>query len=328
MGGKVSSELQVPLHRSSDNFTQSPEVKVLTLNMFLRPPPVKTNLSDHKEARTDYLISNVLDNYDIICLQEVFDLLNDRKERIIQGAIERGLHYYATSPRPSFFSKELIDGGLLVLSRFPIVETDFYGFGNGTLPDLLTYKGVLYCKILINSEPIHVFTTHTQASYDLVDPIYRQIRKEQISVMRKIISDKLKSPQDFAIFLGDFNVMTSQIGEKELYTDSEYADLIKMLSCDGVHEVKDVIHEAYGHHPSTYGRVDETGKALETVLTHPICATCEECLDYIFTINAKHSWLTADLGQSRVQPFETKDLPFTQISDHAGLETVLRPVAG
>lgn len=329
MGGKVSSELQTHLNPSKDHHKLSQEVRILTLNMFLRPPPVKTNASDFKDARADYLVSHVLENYDIVCLQEVFSLFNNRKDRIIQGALDRGLHHFAYSPPPPFLAKEIDDGGLLILSRFPIVETDFFGFGNGTVPDLLTYKGVMYCKILINSEPVHVFTTHTQATYDLEDPIYRHIRKEQILVMRSMISNKLKTTHEFGIFLGDFNVMSSLKNsnlEKELYGDSEYADLVKELSCNGTHELKDVMYEAYGHHPPTYGRVDQEGKPLETVLTHPVCNDCEECLDYIFTFNAKHSWLNADLSQSKVQPFETKNLPFTQISDHAGLETVLKPV--
>lgn len=41
----------------------------------------------------------------------------------------------------------LLDGGLLTISRFPIVESEFKPYPYGMLSDALTYKGVLYCKI-------------------------------------------------------------------------------------------------------------------------------------------------------------------------------------
>lgn len=53
-------------------------VRLLTYNMFMRPPPVKTNATDFKDARLDEFVKQ-LDNFDIICFQEVFTTLNTRK---------------------------------------------------------------------------------------------------------------------------------------------------------------------------------------------------------------------------------------------------------
>ncbi len=70
------------------------------------------------------------------------------------------------SPAPWwFFDKELIDGGLLIVSRFPIVETRFEKF-NCKIPSLLAdgfvAKGLLYAKLdLGQKRMLHLFNTHT-----------------------------------------------------------------------------------------------------------------------------------------------------------------------
>ena len=92
------------------------EIKILTYNLFLRPPYVKTNENDYKNHRMKLFLS-VCHNYDIVCLQEVFSLGSHRKATIIKKCMRAGFCFYATSPDPSFFSPYLIDGGLLILSR-------------------------------------------------------------------------------------------------------------------------------------------------------------------------------------------------------------------
>lgn len=57
--------------------------------------------------------------------------------------------YHAIGDSPSLFSGFATDGGLLTLSRFPIIETEFEPFAYGVVSDALSYKGVLYVKILI-----------------------------------------------------------------------------------------------------------------------------------------------------------------------------------
>jgi sphingomyelin phosphodiesterase len=78
--------------------------------------------------------------------------------------------YFALPPKPSLFSGYATDSGLLILSRFPIVEQEFCPFPYGVVSDALSYKGVLYAKIIIGGDRVlHLFNTHTQASYFGVD---------------------------------------------------------------------------------------------------------------------------------------------------------------
>ena len=79
--------------------------------------------------------------------------------------MKKGFYYHAESPNPSFFSSYLVDGGLLTLSRYPIVQEEFCSFKYGVLSDNLSQKGILYTKIQINDTFLHLFNTHLQASY-------------------------------------------------------------------------------------------------------------------------------------------------------------------
>jgi endonuclease/exonuclease/phosphatase family metal-dependent hydrolase len=93
-------------------------------------------------------------------------LLNTRKQKLITYAQKAGFPYHTCTEGPSFFSGYATDSGLLILSRFPIVETEFYSYPYGVLSDALSQKGVLYAKILVGGDRVlHLFNTHTQASY-------------------------------------------------------------------------------------------------------------------------------------------------------------------
>lgn len=76
-------------------------------------------------------------------------------------AQKAGFNYHCTSEAPSLFSNCLIDGGLLILSRFPIVKSEFRAYKFGIGSDALSKKGCLYALININGRYLHLFETHT-----------------------------------------------------------------------------------------------------------------------------------------------------------------------
>mmetsp|Transcript_23649 Transcript_23649/g.20572 ORF Transcript_23649/g.20572 Transcript_23649/m.20572 type:complete len:158 (+) Transcript_23649:83-556(+) len=129
-----------------DNNIDRKHINILAYNVFLRPPFVKNNESDHKDARLKEII-RLLGNYDIVCLEEMFGFLNRRKHKLIRCATKAGFLHYAESSSPSFFTTFLVDGGLLMLSRFPIVEQEFKPYPYGIFSDALSQKGILYGKI-------------------------------------------------------------------------------------------------------------------------------------------------------------------------------------
>lgn len=50
--------------------------------------------------------------------------------------------------------------------RYPIVSSEFCHFAQGIGADYYVNKGALYAHIKIGSANLHLYTTHTQATYD------------------------------------------------------------------------------------------------------------------------------------------------------------------
>lgn len=133
--------------------------------MFLLPNIPQFGLNLYKEQRMLEFVKTVLPQFDIICCQEVFYTFNARKDQLINYAQLSGYPYSAKSPKPGLFSVKSTDAGLLTLSRFPIIQSEFRSYSNGVFSDSISDKGVLYTQIMIGSQIIHLFNTHMQASY-------------------------------------------------------------------------------------------------------------------------------------------------------------------
>ncbi len=192
---------------------ENSEIKVLTYNIFLRPPLIKNNENDWKDERlADFC--NQIHKFDIICLQEMFGSFNNRKQMLIRAASLAGFFFYVDTGSPSFVSKYLVDGGLLILSRFPIIATSYMQYRFGVVADSLAEKGIIYAKIQIKDSHLHLFTTHLQASYfdsgesNFITSFHT--RMEQIKQINHFMTEVLKNEydkkSDKILLLGDLNV--------------------------------------------------------------------------------------------------------------------------
>lgn len=76
-----------------------------------------------------------------------------------------GFSYWKECDAPSFWSGPPVDSGLLVISKFPILESKFESYNVCVLSDSASDKGYIYCKISVEEKILHLFTTHFQASY-------------------------------------------------------------------------------------------------------------------------------------------------------------------
>ena len=201
----------------------------------------------------------------------------------------------------------------MILSRFPIIETDFFGFGNGAFPDIFSYKGILYAKISANNKILHVFTLHTQATYpsdsqEVLD-IYQQVRQEQVKSCVKFVSSKVQTANEPYFLLGDFNTDARS---------SEYDGLIQHLL---ELELHDTLRSSLGHSPSTYGIVNQHGEPEETVLSHVNENSRDVSIDYIFASDPEKGGI--QVNDIRVEAFYVNGEAFTRISDHYGVQATV-----
>jgi len=114
------------------------------------------------------------------------------------------LPFVGTIPLPA----ELIqDGGLVILSRYPIVTASAFVYSSFTGADQLASKGALYARIALEEigvPYIHVFVTHTQAGKE-----NEKIRKKQLEELKKFIDNATKGDNYPIILMGDFNVIAN-----------------------------------------------------------------------------------------------------------------------
>jgi hypothetical protein len=93
--------------------------------------------------------------------------MNNRRQVLLEAARAKGFEFHVRGPDPNLWQPYLVDPGLLIISRFPIVEHQFYEFQQAPVQEeVLCMKGALYAKIKLPSGKfMHLVTCHTQASY-------------------------------------------------------------------------------------------------------------------------------------------------------------------
>lgn len=189
------------------------EVRFLTLNFFIRPPPA--GWGDFLEQRMKLFYRNYMEKFDIIAFQEVFatgyfqGFGSDLRSNFIDAAKKKGFEHHVRSPfyKSGFFKifklqkPVLTDAGLVILSRYPIETDDFEAFENSASDDEFAKKGMLYAKININGRHLHVFDTHMQASYEPDDfETTSKVRENQIFQYQQFIRKNAK-PEEGGGFL-------------------------------------------------------------------------------------------------------------------------------
>ncbi|KAF4041589.1 Endonuclease/Exonuclease/phosphatase family [Phytophthora infestans] len=182
---------------------------VLSLNIFCRPEGIHSGqwfkTGDYKDLRVALLLRKMT-KFDVVILQEMFEA-GPRQKRFVREAYAMGFRYHCGSVWPRLLDSRLIDGGLLILSRYPIVERDQLAYSQGAGSDGICAKGVLYARIQLSpdlSDSLHVFTTHTQAGDNYKD---YSIRLAQIQEMHRFVARTIRDDPGVPVLItGDFNL--------------------------------------------------------------------------------------------------------------------------
>ena len=244
-------------------------INILTQNTMLIP---FNFIAPAFNERTDCIIDLILEDYEIVCLQEVFNgnsqnrIISSWHEMVYLSVSDEGFskwqadyfnNWYSLLPdqdknmwhplieaqsveliannknfwgvkvldrRVNDVEAELIcdpyyimgpdrghlnirqDGGLITLSKYPIVEGSAMTYSSSSGTDRLANKGVIYARIQIGpheGDYVHVFNTHIQ-SHD-----YSETRLAQIGELVDFISEIIKSDKDYIrpiMVAGDFNI--------------------------------------------------------------------------------------------------------------------------
>jgi len=209
------------------------DFKLLSQNVYMLSQALYPNWGQVKRAE---LIADAdyIKGYDIFILNEVFDneasevLLNDLTEQYpyqtpVLGRSTEGWNqtlgdYSHTVPE---------DGGVAIVSKWPIEEKIQYVYDEGCSGDAMANKGFVYVKINKNGHDYHTIGTHMQSTDSLCSTDEAaEIRSTQMKEIQQFI-DRKNIPEDEVIYIGgDLNVMKG--------TD-EYKSMIDQLNVTPPH---------------------------------------------------------------------------------------------
>ncbi|MDC0661274.1 sphingomyelin phosphodiesterase [Marinobacter sp. SS21] len=166
-------------------------LKVLTYNIWALPM-LASNIGDRLEE-----MPSVLQGYDVLLLQEAFA---SASEDLLQALSSDYPYQTEILDEPGF---NLYNGGVVIVSRYPIAATDYLVFQDCTGTDCFADKGVVYAEVIRDGKAYHVTATHT-ASFDSDEA--RALRQQQFQQIRGLIDGKGIPAFDAVMMGGDFNV--------------------------------------------------------------------------------------------------------------------------
>lgn len=152
--------------------------------------------------KTDYIDSfcKLFEQYDIILVQESFQNIFGFRSKLKDYF--KNKYWIAESGITNLLNLYLMENGLMIISKYPIIKSKFTPWIIDTLPDSLAQKGILNAQIQINDNLIlSIYTLHMQASFTIYNENsnIRDIQLKQLLSILQNDTNKLK------IVGGDFN---------------------------------------------------------------------------------------------------------------------------
>ncbi len=181
---------------------------VLAYNVFMKPGLFGTA----NEERAALIPRQVL-GFDAIVFSEIFD--NASRNELLGGL--RGEYPYRTEIVSSDLDVDKQDGGVIILSKWPIERQAELRYGVCDNTDCLSDKGAVYARIKKGSRYYNLFGTHTQAWHDGAST-----RAEQFRRLKSFIDAQGLPTSEALLIGGDLNV--------DLYNNSEYARMLQLLN--------------------------------------------------------------------------------------------------
>ncbi|MER7952682.1 sphingomyelin phosphodiesterase [Streptomyces sp. NPDC096079] len=192
---------------------EAPRLKVLTYNTFLFSKTLYPNWGQDHRAKA-IPAAPFFQGQDVVVLQETFD--NSSSDALKANAAAQypyqtpvvgrsksgwdatGGAYSSTTPE---------DGGVTILSKWPIVRKEQYVYKDACGADWYSNKGFAYTVLNVNGSLVHVVGTHAQST----DPgcsagEAAQMRSRQFKTIDAFLDAKNIPANEQVIVAGDMNV--------------------------------------------------------------------------------------------------------------------------
>ncbi|MGW0553826.1 sphingomyelin phosphodiesterase [Streptomyces sp. NPDC002926] len=191
----------------------TPSLKVLTYNTFLFSKTLYPNWGqDHRAAAIP--ATTFFQGKDVVVVQEAFD--NSSSDALKQKAAAQYPYQTPVMGRSrdgwdatggSYSAATPEDGGVAVLSKWPVVRKEQYVYKDACGADWWSNKGFVYVVLNVNGAKVHVVGTHTQST----DPgcaagAAAQMRSRQFKAIDAFLDAKNIPASEQVLVAGDFNV--------------------------------------------------------------------------------------------------------------------------
>lgn len=183
------------------------KLKIITLNICMIPWFYPFTIGNNT-SRAHGICSKLKElDYDIICLQELFD------EDIRSIFVTQLSNYHSVlDMRPQGMFKG-VNSGLAIFSKYPLTDIKGYNFPYFRGVETFAQKGFQICKTKINGETINIINTHLQSDtyennyffnyFANTDLSIDEIKEEEIKILSQFTTT-LSSEK--IILCGDLNI--------------------------------------------------------------------------------------------------------------------------
>lgn len=265
-------------YNPSDLPDEAKKIRIFDYNCFWRPWLLHIGTIEHVRERSQ-LLSERLDNFDVICLNESFHFGSTVTRDFIKLMEKKGFKYVVTTPRVPLFTHWVVDSGVMILSRYPIIETDHIAYKTAAHWCWFAMKSCLYARIQISKKQhINVFATHIQATATNKDEIHLDQFKDIHYLMMKHVSTDTAP----TFLMGDMNTRSSNQKPYGEMIDGiqipnyKMTDTFKPTKEEGstidyifLYESKDESNLKVKNYDIQYDRQPIEGKPYDTLSDHP-----------------------------------------------------------
>lgn len=284
----------------------TPSLKILTYNTFLMSKNLYPNWGQDHRA-TEIARASFFQGNDVVVLQEAFD--NSASDALAQNASAQypyrtpvvgrsksgwdatGGAYSATTPE---------DGGVTVLSKWPIVRKEQFIYKDACGSDWWSNKGFVYAELNVNGTTVHVVGTHAQSTDSgCATGEAAQMRSRQFKQIDAFLDAKNIPASEQVIVAGDMNVDSRS---------PEYASMLADAGLTGA--------DARTGHPYSFDTQDNS------IASYRYPDDPREDLDYVLhrAGHAKPSRWTNEVVKEQSAPWTVSswgtDYTYTNLSDH------------
>ncbi|MGW5678846.1 sphingomyelin phosphodiesterase [Streptomyces sp. NPDC003860] len=285
---------------------QTPELKVLTYNAFLMSRTLYPNWGQEHRAAAIPAAPFFRGN-DVVVLQEAFD--NGTSDQLQRRAAAEYPHQTPVLGRSksgwdatggSYSATTPEDGGVTVLSKWPVVRKEQYVFKDGCGADWWSNKGFVYAVLQVGDARVHVVGTHAQST----DPgcgagQAAEVRSRQFHELDAFLDAKDIPASEQVLVAGDLNV------------DTRTPEFATMLTDAGL-----VAPEGRTGHPNSFDT------AANSIAADRYPGTPSEDLDHVLhrAGHARPAGWTNDVVAERTAPWTVsswgRTYTYEHLSDH------------